>query len=508
MRDQAALTRFLPLCVAALAGGCAVAPPASDRAIRTTEPPVQGTAVQTLAEPWLARGDGKSGFAPLARGTDALGARLRLIDAAERSVDLQSFLIKPDLSSRLMAARLVAAADRGVRVRILVDDIFTTVSDRQFAALDDHPNIEVRIFNPLPRSVPMPVGFLLGLPASNRRMHNKSFTVDNAITIVGGRNNADEYFEVEETIEFADFDVMGAGRVAPDVSDTFDLFWNSDFAVELATLPRSGPSRPGGQLLAPDQLERAARVYDDAVASPVIADLRVGALAAETAPASVVTDRPAKLRARRGRGEQVLVDALNAELAKAEREVLFVTPYFVPRTDGVAQLRALRERGVEVTVITNSLASTNHAAVHGGYAPHRRDLLEAGVRLHEARPDTARSRITGDPVRLTLHTKGVVIDRKLALVGSLNLDPRSTELNTEMGIFIESAPFAGRLADAIEADLPRHTFAVRLDPEGRLFWEAGEGDDRRIWRSDPDATFWRRFVAGLVAVLPLIENQL
>lgn len=159
-------------------------------------------------------------------------------------------------------------------------------------------------------------------------------------------------------------------------------------------------------------------------------------------------------------------------------------------------------------MITNSLASTNHAAVHGGYAPHRRDLLKAGVRLYEARPDTARSRITGDPVRLTLHTKGVVIDRKLALVGSLNLDPRSTELNTEMGIFIESAPFAGRLADAIEADLPRHAFAVRLDPEGRLFWEAGEGDDRRIWRSDPDATFWRRFVAGLVAVFPLIENQL
>ena len=154
---------------------------------------------------------------------------------------------------------------------------------------------------------------------------------------------------------------------------------------------------------------------------------------------------------RRGRGERILVDALNADLANAEREVVFVTPYFVPRPNGVARLRALRTLGVDVTLITNSLASTNHAVVHGGYAPYRRDLLEAGVRLHEARPDTAMSRITGAPARLTLHAKFVVIDRSRALLGSLNLDPRSIELNTEMGIFIDSAPFAGRLADAIES---------------------------------------------------------
>ena len=407
-----------------------------------------------------------------------------------------------------MADRLVAAADRGVRVRILVDDIFTTVSDSQFAALDRHPNIDARLFNPLSRSLPKAIGFLARFAALNRRMHNKSFTVDNAITIVGGRNNADEYFEVEETIEFADFDVIGAGPVASDVSASFDLFWNSPLAVELSSLARSKPANPGAPLLAPDQLERAARVFDDAVASPVLADLRSGRIAAETAPATLVTDRPAKLRVRRGRGEQALVGALDARLAAAEREVIFISPYFVPRADGVARLRALRERGIAVTVITNSLASTNHALVHGGYAPHRRDLLRAGVRLHEARHDTARSRVTCAPARLTLHTKCVVIDRRLALVGSLNLDPRSTELNTEMGIFINSEPFAGQLADAIEADLPRYTYAVRLDPEGRLSWEAGTGDDKRIWRSDPGATFQRRLVAGLVAVLPLVENQL
>ena len=507
MIARSTLPHFVLLCLTALGYGCAAAPAVQRKAKESASPPTQGTAIQRLAEPWLARRDGRSGFAPLTRGSDALGARLRLIDAAERSIDIQSFLIHPDMSSRLMAARVVAAADRGVRVRILVDDIFTSVSDSQFGTLGAHPKIEVRVFNPLPRGLPRPIGFLVGLPASNRRMHNKSFTVDNAITIVGGRNNADEYFEVEESIEFADFDVMGAGQVAPDVSASFDLFWNSAFAVPLDSLLRPGSvsRRP---LLAPDELDRAARIFDDAVASPVIADLRAGRLAPETAHATVVSDRPEKLRVRRGKGERALVDALNAELSVAEREVVLVMPYFVPRARGVAQLRALRERGVAVTVITNSLASTNHAAVHGGYAPHRRDLLRAGVKLYEARPDTAQSRITGAPVQLTLHTKGVVIDRSLALIGSLNFDPRSIELNTEMGIFIDSPAFACRLAGAIEADLPLHTYALRLDDRGRVIWETGTGAEKKVWRSDPGATFWRRFVAGLAAALPLVENHL
>jgi len=502
-------SRFGSVGPVALTRGGTRAPSAVSRAVETASPPTQGTAVQILAKPWLTRRDGHSGFASLTRGTDALGARLRLIDAAERSIDLQSFLIKPDLSSRLIAARIVEAAKRGVRVRILVDDIFTTVSDDQLNTLNTFPTIDVRVFNPLPRAVPMPFGVISGLPMSNRRMHNKSFTVDNAITIVGGRNNADEYFEVEESIEFADFDVMAAGQAAADVSAGFDLFWNSGLAVELGLLLRSTASRPPRPLLAPDQLERAARVFDGAVASPVIANLRAGRLAPDTAPAKVVTDLPAKLRMKRGQGKQALVDALRTKLAAAEREVVFVSPYFVPRAAGVAQLRALGDRGVKVTVITNSLGSTNHPLVHGGYAPHRKALLRAGVRLYEARPDTAQSRITGAPVRLTLHTKSVVIDRHSALIGSLNLDPRSTELNTEMGIFVESTSFASHLADAIKADLPLYTYALRFDDTGNVIWEAGTGGDRQIWHRDPGATLRRRFVAGIaMALRPLVENQL
>jgi cardiolipin synthase C len=174
----------------------------------------------------------------------------------------------------------------------------------------------------------------------------------------------------------------------------------------------------------------------------------------------------------------------------------------------VARLLELRSRGVEVTIITNSLASTNHAVVHGGYAPHRRALLEAGVKLHEARPDSVVSRFTDAPLRLTLHAKATIIDRRLALIGSLNLDPRSTELNSEMGIFIDSPAIAGRLVDAIDAKLPLHTYSVRLDGAGRFAWEAGAGAERQVWHSDPGASLWRRFVARLVAVLPLVENQL
>lgn len=501
MDEHRLLRRLAPICLA-LACGCSGVPGGAPRPVSVAVPPDQGTAVQAIAEPWLASGD-RSGFAPLDHGNDALAARLRLIDAAESSIDLQSFQVIADGSTRAMASRLIAAADRGVRVRILIDDIFSPVSDRQLATLDAHPRVEVRIFSPLVRGVPMQVGFLAGFPQSNRRMHNKAFIVDNAIAIVGGRNMANEYFELNRSFEFADFDVLAVGPIAAEVSETFDTFWNTRLAVPLAALLPPGEPTP---LPMPDQ--SGGTIPRGAATTPSLAELHGGGVRPDTAVARVVADRPEKLRVRRGQGEQILPDALREELALARDEVIFVTPYFVPRADGVDTLIALSARGVEVTVITNSLASTNHAIVHGGYAPRRRDLLEGGVRLYEVRPDTRVSRLTGAPVHMTLHTKAVIIDRRRALIGSLNLDPRSFELNSEMGIFIDSHSFAGRLVDRLDAELPLYAYSVRLDDEGRLVWEAGTGTDRRIWYSDPGASAWRRFVAGLVAVMPLVENQL
>jgi len=461
-----------------------------------------------IAAPWVSE-DGRSGFTTLVNGSDALSARLALIDTAERRVDLQSFLVKPGVAARLITERLIAAADRGVQVRMLIDDVLSRISDRQLADLDAHPQIAVRVFNPLPRGLPKTFGFLLAIPRSNRRMHNKSLVVDGAIAIVGGRNLSDEYFEIDPRTEFADLDMLAHGPIAAEVASAFDLFWNDAFARPLASFAR--PFRSGARSrppnLAPVLPAEMQRFIDAARDGPLLADRRTGRVLPESASARVVTDRPEKLRRRRGRGEQRLFHALTAELAAARHEAVFVTPYFVPRAEGVEALSALCARGVGVTVITNSLAATNHIVVHGGYAPYRRELLRAGVRLFEARPDTAISRLTGETVGYTLHSKLAIIDRRRIMVGSLNLDPRSTELNAELGIFIDSPLLSERLARTLAAMLPQHAYSVGLDGAGQLTWAAGSGADKRVWRREPGASVWRRSVAGLVARLPLVENQ-
>lgn len=493
----------LPLAIAVLSA-CAPQPPAIPVPRSVAAPPVQGTPVQTLAEPWLAAGD-RSGVAPLSLGRDALAARLSLIDAAEVSVDLQVFEMQPDRSVRLVEARLRQAADRGVRVRLLVDDILTSVSDRDFADMDAHPNIEVRLYNPLARAVPMPLGWLVGLPRSNRRMHNKALIVDNAIAIVGGRNFSDAYFEASPTRDFVDFELVAAGPVAAEVSESFDAFWNDARSVPVASLARA--QGPPSARISPEA-ESGSEGGETASAAVARASDLERDLRLRTAPTWFVADRPEKLRGPRGQGAQRLFHAIDAQLAEATEAVILVTPYFVPREEGVARLRDLRARGVDVTVITNSLASTNHAIVHGGYAPHRRALLEAGVRLHEMRPDAALSRLTGGPVTTTLHSKIVVIDRRLLIVGSFNLDPRSIELNSENAMFVRSARFAGSVGDEIERMMRDSTYALGLDADGNVVWDVHAENVIRRWQREPGASPWRRIVATIVSAIPGLEDQL
>lgn len=475
-------------------------------------PPSERTSVGRAAGAWLAPPDTTSGFLELVSGKNALGARLRLIERAERTVDLQYFLVKPDLAGVLIAERLLAAAERGVRVRVLLDDVFTTARDDQLAILDNHPRIEVRIFNPLSRLAPTWLAFLWDFPRANRRMHNKSFTVDNAITIVGGRNIADEYFEIEQGIEFVDFDVAGIGPVAVEVSKVFDLFWNSALSVPLSALaPRGGP-RHGPRVERIDQLlrdvgARGREVYADAVQSSFFDDLMRGAIEPSPGSAVVVSDPPEKLLGQTDIDSLRLLRALQEAVDRAEREVLIVSPYFVPGAAGTAYLKALRARGVRVTVVTNSLASTNHPYVHGGYAGWRRPLLECGVRLFEAKADAPVPRVTGENRRLTLHTKAVVIDETLAFIGSFNMDPRSVVLNTEIGIFIRSPPLASRLSRTMMAELARYAYALELDPRGRILWRHDGVAGAIVHHREPDASAWRRALAFVVAFLP-IKGQL
>ena len=392
---------------------CQPVPFDAERSVTTAVPP-SGALAET-ARPWLGSSGSSSGFVALPDGTDALAARLQLIEAAEATIDLQYFLVKPDLVGMLVADRLIDAANRGVRVRLLVDDIFTQARDEDLATLDLHPDIEVRLFNPVARSAPTWLAFASEFSRTNRRMHNKSMTVDGAATVFGGRNIADEYFEIDHRIHFADFDMLGLGPVAADVSRTFDLFWNSSYSVPLAAIPvRSMRSTATAEEirigLDPGFLARAENAYRRAVARDLLGAIEAGRRQVHSGSARVVTDPPHKILAPGGEGCVEVLDALTGMPEAAMREVVIVTPYLVPGCAVVEQLQRLRARGVEIVIVTNSLASTNHAYVHGVYRRYRRGMIDAGVRLFVFMPKPPHVSAAGRN-RQTLHTKIMLVDR-------------------------------------------------------------------------------------------------
>ncbi len=504
---------FAIVLIAFVAAGCTSVPFHHPKSESYAVEPSDSTRLGKAVAEWKAAHPGKSGFYPLEFGRDALGARLRLIERADRGIDAQYFLIKGDLAGSLFTGKLLRAADRGVRVRFLIDDIFTTGLDPDLSLLNSHPNIEVRLFNPVSRKGFQSLNFLIDFKRANRRMHNKSFTVDNLVTIVGGRNIADEYFQINADVEFADFELLGFGAVAPMVSETFDLFWNSPRAVPMEAFGRKVTEADLDKIrreMAREIQEATDGVYATAVNSPVLDDLIQGRIEPFLAPVTVVTDHPEKLENPVGDEHKILVSELSRLVEEAEKEVLIVTPYFVPRKDGVEFFRAIRSKDVRVVVITNSLASTNHVVVHSGYAPYRKALLEAGVELYEVKVDslaTQEGAAPGSSQRLTLHTKAIVVDREVLFVGSLNVDPRSIDINTEMGLFLHSAEVASGFAKQIDADLPPYTYRLVLDQGGRIEWRYEGGSRVITYNREPDTGFWRRLKAGFYRLLP-IESQL
>lgn len=455
---------------------------------------------------------GETAIVALTDGNDSLGARLQMIDAAQQSIDMQYFLLKPDLAGGLIALAILEAADRGVRVRFLLDDALTTAKDRQIALLDAHPNIELRMFNPLSRKAPTVLNYIADFGRVNRRMHNKSMTVDRQFGIVGGRNLADEYFRVDTTSEFADFDVFLAGPVVDDIGAQFDLYWNDPYSVPLKALDNGQISEEDAAATIADMRTREEIAFRDlyrrAIDSSYLADIHSGAIALDFADIRVSHDNPDKLKFPVNHGERRLAEDLLAAMREAEKEVILLTPYFVPEDWGAAFFVDLAKRGIRVRIVTNSLASTNHAYVHAGYKRHRANLLAAGVELHEIRADV----LSLDPdtpgaPSLTMHTKFAVIDAKTVFVGSLNFDPRSIKINTEFGIFVDDRELGQRAQDWLETGLPEMTYAVQLDERGDLVWRFDNGTTSETANRDPGAGVFRRMVANITGLLP-VEGQL
>ncbi len=458
---------------------------------------------------------GESGFYVVNDGIDALAIRLLMADQAERTIDAQYYLIKGDTVGNLFIESLLHAADRGVRVRLLVDDMFTKGMDAEMAAVNSHPNFEIRVFNPFVQRSARQVDVITSFSRINRRMHNKSFTVDNQMTLVGGRNIADEYFGAHKDAKFGDLDVLGIGPVVAEISDMFDQYWNYPAAIPVPGFARM-PDSPAS-LLPPlrDKL-KAKRLglgnssYAKAVRSQVLATIEKDADAFTWAQYTVAVDSPDKSIKSRARDAESIRTPLIESLQSAEHELMLISPYFVPLTTGIREIIALRERGVDVIIITNSLAANNQKLVHAGYAPSRKPLLQAGVHIFEVRADAAVSGseyVAEESARSTLHTKAFVVDRRQLFIGSFNFDPRSAFINTELGVIIDSPRLAKEFATLIDESLPTKAWEVFLNEDGKLRWRGMQDGQVKITRKEPQTNAWQRFVAGFYRLLP-IRGQL
>ena len=453
----------------------------------------------------------QSGFYPMNDGVDALTARLLLAEKADKSIDVQYYLIKNDIVGRVFIYRLLQAADRGVRVRLLVDDMFTSGYDIGLAALDSHPNFEIRIYNPFHRGAAgRAQSALTGFGRINRRMHNKSFTADNQITIIGGRNIADEYFGVREDAKFGDLDVMGIGPVVQEVSNMFDTYWNHETALPVPAFVQEldGPEAALNELR-----ERLARSIDEirdskyaeAVRIKTLEYLEPGMRPFEWAPYELVVDSPDKGVKAKAKEAESITTPLIESIRSAKRELIIVSPYFVPLKSGVEGLAALEERGIEVTVITNSLAANNQFTVHGGYAPSRKPLLEAGVEIYEVRPDAdvaGTEFIDSSGAKATLHTKAFLVDEREVFIGSFNFDPRSANLNTELGVIVRDPELALIYTVLVEDALPKQTFEVFLNEDGKLRWRGFKNGEEIIFDKEPETTWGQRFGAWFARIIP------
>lgn len=464
----------------------------------------------------LSEHDGLTGVHLLRDGRNAFAARAVLARAAGCSLDVQYYIWHDDLSGSLMLDELRAAADRGVRVRLLLDDNGVGGLDDTLAALNTHPLVEVRLFNPFVIRRPKSLNWLLDFQRLNRRMHAKSFTADNLATIVGGRNVGDEYFGAREDDLFADLDALCLGKVVAEVSAEFDRHWNSQSAYPAERLLTPvGPARVEALRRKAERVAggEEADAYRAAIrALPLFNQLVEGELAFEWAPVRLMSDDPEKALGR-ARTKASVSGKLADLLEEPDEELLLVSGYFVPTEDGTDDLIDLARQGVRVRVLTNSYAANDVGLVHAGYAPRRRRLLEGGVELFEMpapddkpksaakflRPGSRRGRqMPGS----TLHAKMFAVDRERLFVGSFNLDPRSAHLNTELGIVIDSPALAAEMSRSFEEEIVPNSYRLCLD-DGQVAWIDERDDEPHREHTEPGTSWGSRLFIRLLARLPI-----
>ena len=474
---------------------------------------------------------GASAFRIISVGVDGFLARAQMIDAAEKTLDLQYFIFRGDETGRLLTDALIRAADRGVRVRVLIDDGDTVAGDEQISALDAHPNVEIRIFNPFVyrghSNMRRTLEFMFNSSRLDYRMHNKLLVVDNAVAMVGGRNIGNQYFQMDPDSQFADDDVFAAGPIAMQLSATFDEFWRSRFAVPAAALNRSQRSR--GALaerreragehserhlepLKTDGVNYAARL---ATGEPY-AGIVSGRLALVWAQSQVISDSPDKKNVERGElPGRLMADQVLKAASGAQSELLMVTPYLVPAPDELQAVQDLRGRKVRVGILTNSLSSTPDLVAQSGYVKFRVGLLKDGVELYEIRALLGNTRGSGETKVVSrygnygLHAKLFVFDRKRIFIGSMNFDERSKHLNTEIGLIIDSPELAAQTVARFDNMVrPENVYVLEwreatAGAPAHLVWDTREDGKAVEYTQEPARSSWQRFDLRFLSWLPL-----
>jgi len=494
--------------------GCSGEPPPMPR--RTMSAALNDTAGTRLGRavaPAAAAHPAMTGIHELSSPRDAFAARMLLAASAERSLDVQYYIWHGDQTGTLLFEALRAAAERGVRVRLLLDDNNTGGLDETLAALDAHPNLEVRLYNPVAHRKFRVLNFVTDFERSNRRMHNKSFTADNQASIVGGRNVGNEYFGAGDVTVFADLDVLAVGQAVAEVSKEFDIYWHSASAYPVTSLvPAGGPEAAAAlqQRFAATRADAASRVYIEAVENaPMVRELLDGSLQLDWVPAQAMYDDPAKTLGKAAPGASLLLPHLIEAMGAPAKGFDLISPYFVPREEGTEHLAQMARRGIRVRILTNSLAASDVAAVHAGYAQRREALLRAGVRLYEFKPLGAGVSLSdslsfGGGSSASLHAKTFALDGDRMFVGSFNFDPRSARLNTEMGLILRSPRNARQLAQAFEQNIPLTAYELRFAPDGRsLQWLERSAAGETVHDTEPQTRWLKRAVVRMMSWLPI-----
>ena len=504
-----------------LVSACATLPENIDRQASFAYTDTETTALGRSVSLEASKHPGQSGFHLLSNGLDAFVARVVLAHRAERSLDVQYYLYHNDLVGTLFTHQLVAAADRGVRVRLLVDDMDLAGRDKGAAMLDSHPNMEVRIFNPFSRKTGRATQFITRMGSVSRRMHNKSFIVDNHVAILGGRNIGDEYFEAHPDLAFADLDVITIGPVVKEVSSAFDLYWNSELAYSATTLAGAPPT-PEETADNRERMDAFAAQQEDTEymqalrTSDLAEKLRKKQVGYAWGDALVVYDQPEKLLHAFEETEYHLAPLLAPYFEGVKKELIISSPYFVPGKRGTAFLSQLARKGIRVRILTNSLSSNDVGIVHAGYAKYRKDLLRAGVELYELNKKLTRKmrkekKGGQGSSKASLHAKAFVFDREKIFIGSLNLDPRAVVHNTEIGVIFTSTEIGRLMGLGMDQFIDQAAFRLELvqDENGkeRIVWHGLVDGQAETFDVDPYTGFWRRLGIGFLGLFP-IDSQL